>query len=214
MTVVDILAPPDVHLCPFLMAAPAITASFAGPRMAALVGAIAVLAQVTVAVTRASLTDLNHTLQILALILISVLAPLVAFRRERRERQLIQLRAVASENHGSLSVHELPLPGVSELGVFRLMACTVDLPYLFGATLLSIAPYFVGSRRRLIGSAVRRTPGCYGRVVGRQAVHGRKRSSCCLTTIAVGQEDGRGQGSGRLRMSWWAQDALCAGGRR
>ncbi|WP_327188118.1 PP2C family protein-serine/threonine phosphatase [Streptomyces sp. NBC_01334] len=95
VTVVDILAPPEVHLGPFLVAAPAITASFAGPRVTALVGAIAVLAQVTVAVTRTSLTDLNHTLQILALTLISVLATLFAFRRERHVKQLIQLRSVA-----------------------------------------------------------------------------------------------------------------------
>ncbi|WP_242432769.1 PP2C family protein-serine/threonine phosphatase [Streptomyces sp. Root1310] len=95
VTAVDVLAPPDVHLGPLLVAAPAITASFAGPRLTALVGAIAVLAQATVAVTRTSLTDLNHTLQILALALISVLATLFAFRRERHERQLIQLRSVA-----------------------------------------------------------------------------------------------------------------------
>ncbi|MEW2049047.1 PP2C family protein-serine/threonine phosphatase [Streptomyces sp. NPDC005476] len=95
VTVVDIVAPPEVHLGPFLDAAPAITASFAGPRMTALVGATAVLAQVTVAVTRTSLTDLNHTLQIIALALISVLATLFSYRRERRERQLVQLRSVA-----------------------------------------------------------------------------------------------------------------------
>ncbi|MFD9391119.1 PP2C family protein-serine/threonine phosphatase [Streptomyces sp. NPDC060000] len=95
ITVVDILAPPEVHVGPFLVAAPAITASFAGPRTTALVGAIAVLAQVTVAVTRTSLTDLNHTLQILALALISVLVTFLAHVRERHERQLVQLRSVA-----------------------------------------------------------------------------------------------------------------------
>lgn len=31
VTVVDISAPPDVHLGPFLVAAPAVTSSFAGP---------------------------------------------------------------------------------------------------------------------------------------------------------------------------------------
>ncbi|MFE9835338.1 PP2C family protein-serine/threonine phosphatase [Streptomyces sp. NPDC005551] len=91
----DILAPPDVHLGPFLVAAPAITASFAGPRMTALVGALAVLAQGTVGVIRTSLTDLNHTLQIVALALISVLVTFLAHVRERHEKQLIQLRWVA-----------------------------------------------------------------------------------------------------------------------
>ncbi|WP_454321133.1 PP2C family protein-serine/threonine phosphatase [Streptomyces phaeoluteigriseus] len=95
VTVVDILAPPEVHLGPLLVAAPAITASIAGPRMTALVGAIAVLAQGTVAVARTSLTDLNHSLQILALALISVLVTFLAHARERHEKQLIQLRSVA-----------------------------------------------------------------------------------------------------------------------
>ncbi|MEV7673081.1 hypothetical protein [Streptomyces sp. NPDC088752] len=42
VTVADVLLPPEVHLGPFLIAAPAVTASFAGPRVTALVGAVAV----------------------------------------------------------------------------------------------------------------------------------------------------------------------------
>ncbi|MGW1379076.1 PP2C family protein-serine/threonine phosphatase [Streptomyces sp. NPDC002446] len=95
VTVVDILAPPDVHLGPFLVAAPAITASFAGPRMTAFVGVMAVLAQAVVAAVRTSLTDLNHSLQITALILISAFVTFMAYRRERHERELTQLRWVA-----------------------------------------------------------------------------------------------------------------------
>ncbi|MFI1936181.1 PP2C family protein-serine/threonine phosphatase [Streptomyces purpureus] len=95
VTVVDILAPPEVHLGPFLVAAPAITASLAGPRATAAIGALAVFAQAVVAVVRTSLTDLNHTLQISALILISVLVTFLARARERHEQQLTQLRSVA-----------------------------------------------------------------------------------------------------------------------
>jgi hypothetical protein len=61
VTVVDILAPPEVHLGPFLAAAPAVTASFAGPRITAGIGAVAVLAQAVVAIVRTSLIDLNHS---------------------------------------------------------------------------------------------------------------------------------------------------------
>ncbi|MFJ6940682.1 PP2C family protein-serine/threonine phosphatase [Streptomyces sp. NPDC101132] len=95
VTVVDVLAPPEVHLGPFLAAAPALTASFAGPRATALVGLVAVLAQAVVSVTRTTLTDLNHTFQITALILISVIVTFFAYLREQHERQVVQLRTVA-----------------------------------------------------------------------------------------------------------------------
>lgn len=95
VTVVDILAPPDVHLGPFLVAAPAVTASFRGPRMTGFVGLVAVLAQAVVAMARTTLTDLNHTFQIIALIMISVFVTLFAHLREVHEKELIQLRSVA-----------------------------------------------------------------------------------------------------------------------
>ncbi|WP_328681481.1 serine/threonine-protein phosphatase [Streptomyces sp. NBC_00322] len=95
VTTVDVLAPPDVHLGPFLVAAPAVTASFAGPRTTAFIGAVAVLAQSAVAMARTTLTDLNHTFQIIALILISVFVTFFAYLRERHEKELIQLRSVA-----------------------------------------------------------------------------------------------------------------------
>lgn len=96
VTVIDILAPPSVHLGPFLVAAPAVTASFAGPRATACIGALAVLAQAVVAVVRTSLTDLNHSFQLITLILMSVLVTSFAARRERHERELTQLRSVAT----------------------------------------------------------------------------------------------------------------------
>ncbi|MEV4680486.1 PP2C family protein-serine/threonine phosphatase [Streptomyces kurssanovii] len=95
VTVVDILAPPEVHLGPFLAAAPAVTASFAGPRITACIGAVAVLAQAVVAIVRTSLIDLNHSFQLIALILISVFVTFFAHLRERHEKELVQLRSVA-----------------------------------------------------------------------------------------------------------------------
>ncbi|THA86715.1 PP2C family protein-serine/threonine phosphatase [Streptomyces sp. A0592] len=95
VTVVDILAPPEVHLGPFLAAAPAMTASFAGPRMTAFVGLVAVLAQVIVSATRTTLTDLNHTFQIIALVMISVFVTFFAHLREVHEKEVVQLRTVA-----------------------------------------------------------------------------------------------------------------------
>ncbi|MER5863293.1 PP2C family protein-serine/threonine phosphatase [Kitasatospora sp. NPDC002040] len=95
ISVVDILAPSEVHLGPLLVAAPAITASFAGPRTTAAVGALAVLAQSIVAATRTTLLDLNHSVQITSLALISALVTLFAHLREQHERRMTQLRSVA-----------------------------------------------------------------------------------------------------------------------
>ncbi|MFD9502384.1 PP2C family protein-serine/threonine phosphatase [Streptomyces sp. NPDC060035] len=95
VTVVDIIAPPEVHLGPFLVAAPALTASFAGPRLTAFVGAVAVLAQTMVAVARTSINDLNHTYQIIALFLISAMVTFFAHLRERHATEMVQLRSVA-----------------------------------------------------------------------------------------------------------------------
>ncbi|MFE7106419.1 PP2C family protein-serine/threonine phosphatase [Streptomyces sp. NPDC057575] len=109
VTVVDFLAPPDVHLGPFLVAAPAMAASFTGPRMTAFVGVVAVLAQVLVA-ARTSINDLNHTYQIIALVLISVIATFFAHLRVRSERAVTQLRSVAE---AAQHVVLRPLPGRS-----------------------------------------------------------------------------------------------------
>lgn len=95
ISVLDILAPPEVHLGPLLVAAPAITASFAGPRTTAAVGALAVLAQGIVAAARTTLVDLNHSVQITSLVLISALVTLFAYLREQHERKMTQLRSVA-----------------------------------------------------------------------------------------------------------------------
>ncbi|MEG3627633.1 PP2C family protein-serine/threonine phosphatase [Streptomyces poriticola] len=100
VTVVDILAPARVHLGPFLVAAPAVTASFAGPRTTGAIGALAVLAQAFVAIVRTSLVDLNHSFQLIALILISSFVTLFAYWRERREEELTRLRSVAAAAQG------------------------------------------------------------------------------------------------------------------
>ncbi|MGC0334359.1 serine phosphatase RsbU (regulator of sigma subunit) [Streptomyces sp. SAI-170] len=96
VTVIDVLAPPDVHLGPFLVAAPAVTASFAGPRATGCVGALAVLAQSVVAAVRTNLADLNHTFQLITLILMSAFVTSFAARRERHEREVTRLRTVAT----------------------------------------------------------------------------------------------------------------------
>lgn len=92
---VDMLTPPEVHLGPLLVVAPAITASFAGPWTTSAVGAAAVLAQGIVAAVRTTLVDLNHSVQIGALALISMLVALFAHLREQHKEGMTQMRSVA-----------------------------------------------------------------------------------------------------------------------
>ncbi|WP_369394526.1 PP2C family protein-serine/threonine phosphatase [Streptomyces sp. CG1] len=93
--VVDIHSLPDVHLGPLLVIAPALTASLAGPRLTALVGALAVAAQMLIAVFHGGLTTPNHLSQITALTLLSALVVFVCHVRERRSRELTRARSVA-----------------------------------------------------------------------------------------------------------------------
>lgn len=95
ITVVDIHSPPDVHLGPFLVIAPALTAALAGPRLTALVGALAVATQVLIAVFHGGLTTPNHLSQITALTVLSALVVFVCHVRERRSRELNRARSVA-----------------------------------------------------------------------------------------------------------------------
>lgn len=52
VSVIDVLAPPHIHLGPLLVAAPAITPSFGGPRTVGMVAALAVIAQTVIGVLR------------------------------------------------------------------------------------------------------------------------------------------------------------------
>ncbi|GAA2745958.1 PP2C family protein-serine/threonine phosphatase [Kitasatospora cinereorecta] len=115
ISVVDMLAPPEVHLGPLLVAAPAITASFAGPWTTAAVGAVAVLAQGIVAAVRTTVLDLNHSVQIVALALISLLVALFAHLREQHEREMTQLRSVAE---AAQAVLQRPIP--ARMGPLRI----------------------------------------------------------------------------------------------
>ncbi|MGW1787403.1 PP2C family protein-serine/threonine phosphatase [Streptomyces tubercidicus] len=93
--VIDALAPPDIHLGPLLVAAPAITAAFAGPRLTAAIGVLAVAAQVFIGIARHALFTENLEAQIASLVVVSALVVLFAVVRDRNERRLTQSRSVA-----------------------------------------------------------------------------------------------------------------------
>ncbi|MGY5134566.1 PP2C family protein-serine/threonine phosphatase [Streptomyces nigrescens] len=93
---IDVLAPPDIHLGPLLVAAPALTAAFAGPRLTAAIGALAVAAQVFIGIARHVLFTENLEAQIAALVVVSGLVVLFTVVRDRNERRLRQSRSVAA----------------------------------------------------------------------------------------------------------------------
>jgi serine phosphatase RsbU (regulator of sigma subunit) len=95
ITVVDIRSPTNIHLGPLLVIAPALAPSFAGPLTAAAVGALAVAAQVFIAVEHGGLTTSNHLAQIAALTVLSVLIVLFTVVRERRRHQLARAQSVS-----------------------------------------------------------------------------------------------------------------------
>jgi serine phosphatase RsbU (regulator of sigma subunit) len=93
---VDVLAPPDIHLGPLLVAAPALTAAFAGPFLTAGIGVLAAAALVFIGTLRNELITENLQAQIAALVIVSALVVLFTALRDRDERRLTQSRSVAA----------------------------------------------------------------------------------------------------------------------
>ncbi|MET7765435.1 PP2C family protein-serine/threonine phosphatase [Streptomyces sp. NPDC005336] len=95
ITLVDIQTPETIHLGPFLVAAPAITASFAGAALTGGIGALAVVAQIVIGHLHGGLMTANHQAQIAALVVISVLLTVFRYLADRHERRLLRVRSVA-----------------------------------------------------------------------------------------------------------------------
>ncbi|QRX95575.1 PP2C family protein-serine/threonine phosphatase [Streptomyces noursei] len=95
VTALDISSPTTIHLGPFLVAAPALTAAFAGARLTGAIGALAVAAQILIGHLHGGLTTANHEAQIAALFVLSVLVTVFRYARDRHQRQLSQVRSVA-----------------------------------------------------------------------------------------------------------------------
>ncbi|OEV06633.1 PP2C family protein-serine/threonine phosphatase [Streptomyces nanshensis] len=109
IVVADVLAPPHIHLGPLLVAAPAITASFAGAWATGFVAVLAVAAQTLIAVLRdkRELFSSNHEAQIAALVVVGISLVWYCVLRERRSRELSRVRHV-SESAQRLTLRPLP----------------------------------------------------------------------------------------------------------
>ncbi|MFG2794585.1 PP2C family protein-serine/threonine phosphatase [Streptomyces sp. NPDC048419] len=146
--VVDVLAPPDIHLGPLLVAAPAITVAFAGAWVTALMGALAVLAQVLIGLLRGVFSTANVQTQIAALVVVSVVCVAVCVVRDRRERQLNLVRSVAE---AAQSVLLRPLP--ARTGALRIagLYLPAEEEADLGGDLYAVARTADHSTRLLIG---------------------------------------------------------------
>ncbi len=93
--VVDVLVPPDIHPGPLLVAAPAITPLFGGPRTVGLVAVLAVIGQTAVGVLLRDPDELlsaSHEARIAALVLVGTSLVIFCVLRERRAKELAQVR--------------------------------------------------------------------------------------------------------------------------
>lgn len=143
VSVIDVLAPPDIHLGPLLVAAPAITPSFGGPRTVGLVAALAVVAQTLIGVIRDpdDLLSANHEAQIIALILVGTSLVVFCVLRERRAEELTQVRYVSEV---AQRVVLPPLPG--KLGPLRASALYLAAEARIGGDLYAAARTTSGTR--------------------------------------------------------------------
>jgi serine phosphatase RsbU (regulator of sigma subunit) len=114
VAVSDILSPADVHLGPLTVVAPAITASFAGPRLTGAIGVVSVATLVAIGAARGVLASENLEVQIGSLTIISAFITAFAYVRARRERELAQVRAVSDA-----AQHVLLRPLPAHLGSLR-----------------------------------------------------------------------------------------------
>ncbi|MFJ8600798.1 PP2C family protein-serine/threonine phosphatase [Streptomyces shenzhenensis] len=95
ITFADVHSPDGVSLGPLLVAAPAITTAFAGPRLTGLIGALALGAQTFLAARSGGVATSNHIAQLTGLAALSVFAVLVCYVRDRHKEQLAQVRSVS-----------------------------------------------------------------------------------------------------------------------
>ncbi|MFF7680439.1 PP2C family protein-serine/threonine phosphatase [Actinacidiphila glaucinigra] len=91
----DLLIPTEGHLGPLLVVAPALTASFGGLRLTALIGGLAVAALTVVSVADGTITTSYRQSEIIALVLVSAFTVLFVRLRERHQAELQQVRSVA-----------------------------------------------------------------------------------------------------------------------
>ncbi|WP_252828030.1 PP2C family protein-serine/threonine phosphatase [Actinoallomurus soli] len=95
ITVVDVVTPESIHLRPLLVVAPALTASFAGSRWTAAIGALALVSGVAEGLEQHNLNNPEQWLEMLAILAVSAFVVVFCALRERHERVLHRVRSVS-----------------------------------------------------------------------------------------------------------------------
>ncbi|MFI6080434.1 PP2C family protein-serine/threonine phosphatase [Streptomyces sp. NPDC051217] len=100
--VIDIWLPPNLHVAPLLVVAPTFTAAFAGPRLVAAIGGLAVLSQIVAGLERHALGEERVVLEVVSLVVVSALVTLFCYLRERHQLQLARAQLVSETTQSAL----------------------------------------------------------------------------------------------------------------
>ncbi|WSI74901.1 serine/threonine-protein phosphatase [Streptomyces sp. NBC_01335] len=145
VSLIDLLAPADIHLGPLLVAAPAVTVSFAGPRTVGLIAALAALAQTAIGLVGDpdELLSTNHQAQAVSLLLVGAMLVIFCVLRERRAKELAQVRYVSE---AAQRVVLPPLP--TRLGPLRVASLylAAEAEAQIGGDLYAVARTATGTR--------------------------------------------------------------------
>ncbi|WP_433240991.1 PP2C family protein-serine/threonine phosphatase [Streptosporangium sp. CA-135522] len=149
ITIADVVIPAEVHLAPLLVAAPAITAAFAGPRLTGTIGLLAVADQVLIGAHDGELSAQELRMQVLALMVVTVLVVIFSLLRDRDRRELVQVRSVSE---AAQRVLLRPLP--ERIGPLRLASVylAAEQEAQIGGDLYGVART-TGGTRLIIGDA-------------------------------------------------------------
>ncbi|WP_433175010.1 PP2C family protein-serine/threonine phosphatase [Actinoallomurus sp. CA-150999] len=147
IAVIDVLNGPRIHLGPLLIVAPAITASFAGPRAVALIGAVAVATEVLIGASDEWRRVTEYETQLSSLVVISALIVFFTAVRQRHRRELKAARSVAETAQRALI---RPLP--ERIGPLRIASfyLTAEQEARIGGDLYG-AVRIAGGTRLIIG---------------------------------------------------------------
>nr|WP_055502386.1 PP2C family protein-serine/threonine phosphatase [Nonomuraea pusilla] len=91
----DLLTPTYIHLGPLLVAAPAITAAFAGPWVTGGIGLLAIVVEVLIGAHNGRLGTQTVQAELGGMAVVTVFVVVFCLVRERERRRLVQVRSVA-----------------------------------------------------------------------------------------------------------------------
>ncbi len=122
ITIADLLTPHDISLSPLLITAPAITASFAGPRRTAVIVVITIVVRLLLDLEAGLLGSRDMQSQLAALLVVSVLLVVFSYLRDRHERVLTRVRSVSEAAQRALLRPLPPRLGALDLASMYLAA--------------------------------------------------------------------------------------------